>query len=377
MIRKSLTCSVASFAGTLLLAGCSDSAGSKPDAGTDPLGDAGTAATAFDSGTELRVTVPESGRVFVKLNPPTVVAVGPDPKASLAWDVAFEGFDVFTNSGVSGSGQAGAFGPLDAITFLGDTAPSTPFVFPDNPGGAFLDWYAYEGSPAHALWSRYHVVGVKDGARLWKVQILTYYGQRDGASISGLYKIRYAELTATGASATEELTNLDATAGGAQALPTAPSECLDLASGARSMLTPEAARASSAWHLCFRRQSIGVNGEIGGPRGIGAVDLGADKVSSKTLDAVKASTAESEKPRFDAVTAASFDGKVFRGDRVVSGFEDAWIDRSVAPIKPANAAWLVVSADGQQKVLLGFGAYENSTTKSPGTVVMRIKPVKG
>jgi len=377
MIRKSLACAAASFAVTTLLTGCSDSAGSKPDAGTDPLGDAGPAATAFDSGAELRVTVPERGRVFVKLNPPAVVAMGGEPKTSPAWDIAFEGFDVFTNSGVSGSGHAGALGPLDAITFLGDTAPSTPFLSPDKSGGAFLDWYAYEGSPTHALWSRYHVVGVKDGARLWKVQILTYYGQRDGAFISALYKIRYAELTGASASATQELANLDGTAGGAQALPTTPSECLDLASGARTTLTPEAARASSAWHLCFRRQSISVNGEIGGPRGIVAVDLGAENVSRDTIDAIKSLTAESEKPKFDAATVASFDGKVFRGDRVVSGFGDAWTDRTASTIKPANAAWLVVSADGKQKVLVGFEAFENPTTKSPGTVVMRIKPVKG
>ena len=374
---RSLACASNFVVVTLLLAACSDSAGSTSNAQAAPAGDAGVDESAFDSGTELRVPIPESGRVFVKLNPPAVVAIASDPKGSRDWDVAFESFDVFTNSGVSGSGQAGAFGPLDAITFIGDTAPATPFLSPDRAGGAFLDWYEYEGPPTHALWSRYHVLGVKDGARLWKIQILTYYGQRDRASIGGLYKIRYAEVSAAGSETTQELTNIDGTAGGAQASASTPSECLDLGSGARSMLTPDAARASSAWHLCFRRQSISVNGEAGGPRGAGAVDLDADKTASETIDAIKALTSDSEKSRFDAASFASFDGKVLRGDRVVSGFGDAWIDHKASPIKPAYAAWLVASADGKQKFLLGFGAFQNATTKSPGTVVMRIKPVKG
>lgn len=362
---------------TALIAACSDTAGSKSNGGAAAPADAGPDSSAFDSGSELRVLVPDAGRVYVKLNPAAVATSGTDPKASLDWDLAFEGFDVFTNSGVSGSGQGGAFGPLDAITFLGDTAPSVPFLSPDKSGGAFLDWYKYEGAPTHALWSRYHVFGVKDGMRLWKVQILTYYGERDGASIAGLYKIRYAELMPSGAGPLQELTNLDGTAGGAQAPSTTPSECLDLGSGARMMLTPDAARAASAWHLCFRRQSISVNGESGGPRGIGAVDLTADKVPGETIDAVKALTGDSEKSTFDVVNAGAFDGRVFRGDRIVSGFGDGWIDRKTSPLGPGNAAWIVVSADGKQKFLLGFRAFENPTTKSPGTVVMRIKPVKG
>jgi hypothetical protein len=371
-MKRRLGSCLAAF--SALLFACSDSAGPKANAASSSV-DAGLDGPAFTSGTELRVSVPETGRAFVKLSPPSVVTVA-DPKASPEWDLAFEGLDVFTNSGPSGSGQGASFGPLDAITFIGDAAPQVPFLSPDKTGGAFVDWYKYEGAPSHALWSRYHVFGVKDGARLWKVQILTYYGQRDGASISGLYKIRYAEITGGTASAVQEV-NLDATAGGAQAAPTTPSECIDLGSGARTMLTPEAARTSNAWHLCFRRQTISVNGELGGPRGVGAVDLEADKVAAETIDALKALTGDTERARFDAVTAASFDGKTFRGDRVISGFGDSWMNTKVSPIEPAYSAWLVVSASGKEKFLVGFSSFESPTTKSPGTVVMRVKPVKG
>lgn len=363
----------AAFAASFLFA-CSDEAGSKPDAGA-PGADGGSGTAAFDRGTELRIPVPDSGRVYVKLATPAIVTPGGDPKTSTDWDAAFEGFDVFTNSGVSGSGKGASFGPLDAITFIGDSAPQVPFLTQDKAGGAFLEWYAYEGS-SHALWSRYHVYGVRDGSRLWKVQILTYYGQRDGAAVSALYKIRYAELTSDGSGTTQEMADLDGTAGGLTASASAPSECVDLSSGARTMLTPDAARASTAWHLCFRRDSISVNGEIGGPRGITAVDLDADKTAGETAVDLKAKTADSERAAFDAVATASFDGKTFRGDRVVSAFSDKWIDPARSLLAPANAAWLVQDAAGTQKFLLGFTSFQSPTSKSPGTVVVRVKPVK-
>jgi hypothetical protein len=369
---------MAAFAASCLVAACSDEAGSKPDAGAAGMnGDAGAAA--FDTGTELRIPVPESGRVYVKLATPAIVTPGGDPRTSTDWDIAFEGFDVFTNGGGSGSGKGAGFGPLDAITFIEATAPQAPFLTQDKAGGAFRDWYSYEGA-AHALWSRYHVYGVRDGSRLWKAQILAYYGQRDGAAVAALYKIRYAELTsgASGASgATKELSDLDGTAGGLAASTSAPSECLDLGTGARMALAPDAARTSTVWHLCFRRDSISVNGGIGGPRGVNAVDLDADKTAGETADGVKAKTADSEKAAFDAALAASFDGKTFRGDRVVSAFSDTWIDATKSPLAPANAAWLVQDAAGTQKFLLGFTSFQSPTSKSPGTVVVRVKPVKG
>ena len=366
---------MSAIAASLVAVGCSDSASAKPDAGTSASGRDPDAAS-FDTGTELRVVVPEAGRVYVKLGSPAVVTPSGDPKASLDWDLAFEGFDVFTNGGVSGSGKAAAFGPLDAITFVGQAAPQVPFLTEDKAGGAFRDWYLYEGE-THALWSRYHVYGVRDGERLWKVQILSYYGQRDGAAVAALYRLRYAELTAGADGVTRELTDIDGTAGGISAPEDAPSECLDLGSGARTMLTPEAARASGAWHLCFRRDAISVNGETGGPRGTGAVDLAADAIAGESAADVKARTADGEKPAFEGVALAAFDGKTFRGDRVVSAFSDKWVDVEASPLAPAYAAWLVQDASGTQKFLLGFTSFQAPTSKSPGTVVVRVKPVKG
>jgi hypothetical protein len=349
----------------LALAACTDSAAREAE---PAQADAGGAA--FDSGKELSVTVPETGRMHVTLDPPAIV------DAAAAWDLAFEGYDVFTNGGASGSASAAAFGPLDAITFIGERPPEVPFLTSDRTGGAFLDWYEYSGAPAHALYSRFHVVGLRDGSRLFKVQVLGYYGKRDGAAVPALYSVRYAEIGASGAGPVQEVELLDGTAGGPGGSPATPSECLDLGTGARSMKTPDEARASSDWHLCFRRDAISVNGERGGPRGISAVDLDADETKGETLDQVQARTPDSERARFESVTAASFDGKTFRGDRIVSVFGDSWIDRTASPPKPAYAAWLAQTADGTRKVLVGFVRFEGATSMSPGTVVLRAKLVR-
>ncbi|WP_394826464.1 HmuY family protein [Pendulispora albinea] len=350
---------------------CSDGSSAKPG-----KGDAGGDPDPFATGTELRFDVPERGRVFVRLNAPGVVNVAGDPRASGEWDLAFEGFEVFTNSGPSGAGKGGAFGPLEAASYNENPPPAIPRITADTTGGAFLRWYAYDGE-AHKLYSRFHVLGIQDGARRWKVQVQTYYGERQGAPISALYRIRAAELFADRAGNAVEIADLDGTAGDASADPSTPSECLDLGTGARTMLTPAAARTSPAWHLCFRRDAISVNGELGGPRGVGAIDFDGAKTAGETLQQVMTRTEAGEKARFDAITYASFESKNPRGDRIVSAFGDTWLDPASATRTPAPGAWVVSSASGAQKYFLGFTGFEHATAKSPGTVVVRIKPFKG
>ena len=101
---------ITALAVSLVFVACSDEAGPGSKAAVEGPGadasDGGADASVFDSGTELRVPVPDSGRVYVKLAPPSIVTPAGDPKASREWDLAFEGFDVFTNSGVSGGGSA-------------------------------------------------------------------------------------------------------------------------------------------------------------------------------------------------------------------------------------------------------------------------------
>jgi len=143
-----------------------------------------------------------------------------------------------------------------------------------------------------------------------------------------------------------------------------------------TQLPPAEARSSVEWDLCFRRDSISVNGEVGGPRGVGAIDLQAAETSTEQLPAVQKETADSTLARFSEVTRASFSGLRFRGDHVVSAFETgAWLE-AVSPPAPARAAWLVREASGERQFLVAFSSFRQPTASSPGTVVTHIKPVK-
>jgi hypothetical protein len=373
-----LTKLTAIFLTAALAPACSDSAATKATPGTSADTDAGAdGGDTFTSSEQLTVAVPATGRVFVKLASPPAVVTPVDPKTDKTWDLAFEGLDVFTNGGPSGPGNAAAFGPEESIVFLGETAPTPPFLSADTTGGAFIRWWYYGGAAAnHALYTRFHVYGIQDGAKQYKIQVLDYYGLRNGAPTSALYRVRWAEVTATGSGPVHELADLDGTAGGTTAMPTAKSECLDLGTSARVMLTPAEARGSSAWHLCFRREDISVNGEVGGPRGVGAVDLDAASSPTEKLSDVVQKTPESEQAHFDGVNAASLAGQPFRGDRVVSAFGTLWLELGANPVAPSKTAWLVQGANGTSKYLVGFARFDGATATSPGTIAMRVKSVK-
>jgi len=350
---------------------CSNSSGNP--AGPGPADSGADDPSVYDSTTVLEVPVPDSGRVFVQLAKPALVTPS-QPADSREWDLAFEGYDVFSNSGPSGSGQGAAFGQLDVSDLREATVPEVPFLSPDKAGGAFVDWYAYDGS-SHALYSRFHVYGIERGNLLWKVQIASYYSEQDNAPVSGRYRIRYAAL-GDNVGETQDV-QVDGTAGGITGTASAPSGCLDLESGTVSQLTPVAARISQDWDLCFRRDSISVNGEVGGPRGVGAADLQASETSGETLAGIRAQSEADALTRFEAVSASSFEGAQFRGDHVVSAFETGvWVVPESSPKEPARAAWLVKAAAGEQKFLVAFSAFREPTTSSPGTVVLHVKPVK-
>lgn len=359
-----------------LLVGCSeathgtqspDPGGAVDDGGVD-LGDAGA---------PLSVDVPAKGRAFVELKTPALVSPPDEGAASTGWDLAFQAFDVFTNSGPSGPGDGGGFGPLDPPVFLSEAMPEIPFITQDETGGAFFGWYFYDGD-AHALWSRYHLYGVRDGDRLWKVQIVGYYGEEQGAPVSARYQLRYAEVGQTGAGATTTLTDVDGAAGGPTAPADAPSECVDLGTGQRRSFTPDQAHDAMDWHLCFRRDAISVNGERGGPRGVVAVDLDGARTAAETLAEVQAKTPDAELARFDAIGIAEItDAKLaYHGDRIVSVFSDQWIEPGSRPPLLAPATWLVVAADGASNFLVAFERLEDPTGDSPGKVGLRVRPVK-
>jgi hypothetical protein len=367
--------------------GSSGSSGvtSKPEGGeTSPQsstssGAGGAPSDEFSMEKELLIDVAVNHPTLVQLSTASELPVTGDYQAASDWDLAFQGWDIFTNGGVSGAGKGSAFGPLPFTHFLAAENPTdVPFLIEDKAAGAFRDWYAYD-EKWHTLYSRFHAYGVRRGDRVFKVQLLGYYGEVQGAPISALYQLRYAEVTPSANGSRVVVKNLDATAGGLGGDANAPSACLTLGTGEQQSLTPKAALESPSWDLCFRRDSVSVNGGLGGPGGVTAVDLDAAETEGETLDAIKVLTPEAKEASFDAVSFATLTapGLQYRGDRVVSAFTDAWVDSSPEPPTLSHdSTWLVIGADGKSRYLLGFMALESSTAEAAGAVVMRIQQVR-
>lgn len=362
------TLSFAFMIPAMTLGGCDESTAKDPnaDAGTDG------GVVDFSSGTELSVPVAADARTYVRLEEPALVDA--ETGTSKDWDLAFVGYNVYTNSGPSGPGQAAAFGPLDTVTFMLDEAPQAPFMAQDKTGGAFLGWYFYDGG-THYLYSRFHTFGVRDGEKLWKVQLLTFYGERNGGPVSALYKLRYAQLSPT-PGPTQTIT-LDGVAGGSSAPPNEPSGCIDLETGVQVLHTPVEASTVNDWHICARRDVVSVNGGVSGPRGATSADLDAAKSTSETLGELKGLTEQSTQAAFEAVTAESFRNVQFLVDGPVSAFRDLWIDKTSAPPIAGYGAWVVKSAKSEQLYLIAFPEFVDSTATSPTQVQLFVKKISG
>lgn len=338
--------------------------------GSEPVDSVGEPTPPPDpaNGIALSVDVGASERVFVDLAGPKVVSA-----ASAVWDIAFEGYEIFTNGGVSGTGAAAAFGPLGAPVFLSDTAPEMP-LSEDEAGGAFLRWYAYDSSE-HVLLSRFHTYGIRDGGSFYKVQITSYYGLENGALASARYQLRTGTVGPGGAGTTRTIAGLNASGTDSGA-----SECLNLESGVRTALTVEEAMLDDQWHLCFRRDAISVNGGAAGPRGVEGVDLDRDATSSEELASLRERTAESEALRFEGVGYAELSDAAlpWQLDRVVSAFTTGrWVVTDSDPPQPIDdAVWLVAGDDGASHYFVRFERFVGATLEAPGRVELRVKAVK-
>jgi hypothetical protein len=324
----------------------------------------------------LNVEVGATRATYVDLGVPAVVEIA-DPKSSLAWDLAFIGYDVLTNGGLSGPGSGWAFGPLPVSFFAFPDEPvEVPFRILDGAGGTFLGWYAYDGT-THTVYSRYHVYGLRSEDKLYKLQLLGYYGDVEGAPVSALYRLRYAEVTPDGVGETVEVVDVNGTLDGETAGPDVPGGCLTLATGETALLSPNEAAESLAWDVCFRREAISVNGEIGGPGDVLGVDLHALEAETETLAKIKTRTAASELTRFDAVDyeALTAPDLEYRGDFVTSAFTNKWVDRSLDPPAPKpSLAFLVTGADGTSHYLIAFNGFDGADAAAPGSVRLASMP---
>jgi hypothetical protein len=322
----------------------------------------------------LRVTLGPDSRTFVELASPSEVMVTSNGERSIAWDLAFQGREVLTNGGISGPGSGGAFGPLSAPTYLSDTAPQVPLLLSDRAGGAFIDWYYYGG--AHQLFSRYHVYGLKDGDRYFKLQVLGYYGGPLGAPVAATYHVRYAEVDASGVGETREVRSIDATAGGSESSEEAPSACLNLDTERLTPLTPAEATDADDWHLCFRREAIAVNGGLSGPRGVTAVDLQGSLTADETEAQIVARSAESELATFDGAEWEELLAAEYQADGAVTAFGRRWLEPGSEPLSVSDAAWLVLGADGSGKFLLRFSDLSADPEQGAAELTLEAKSVR-
>lgn len=327
-------------------------------------------------GAALVVEVRGDTPTYVELLTPSELETEADEPPS-KWDLVFRGLQIFTNGGSSGKGVGAAFGPGDPLDFLFTDAPDVPFLRSDRAGGAFLNWYVYQGA-GHSLWSRAHVYGVMSGERYWKLQILGYYGERLGAPTSALYQLRYASVGQGQAGDTVAVEDLDAIAGGTIEDEAEPSGCLNLDTGERLALTPNEASERDDWHLCFRRDAVSVNNAPSGPGDVVAVDLDADETAGESIEQVQALTADGVEPRFDAVDYAevSDPGLDYIEDGIVSAFGDRWYDREGDRIIPVEGSWFVRSADARHYYLVIFRSIEALPKAAGYRIEMRVREVE-
>jgi hypothetical protein len=299
------------------------------------------------------------------------LAILPQPNvSSLDWDIRFvQGYNLLTNSGPSGKGRGGAVGPLDSLQFIFDTAPPASPT-PDRAAGTLTNWFTFTEA---GVTSRYHIYGVRTEQGLYKVQVLSYHSTLDEESTSGYYRIRYASLSADAAGETQELAEVDASAGGVSPTADAKGACLQFADGTLSAKAPAEWSTQKDWDLCFRRTSVVSNGGFNGP---GSVEV-ADLDTSRSFDEAQPRTPETELKRFESVSFADFSHAIFRPDNAVdSSIGQRWLSNSGPPVELTDGIWLVQGADAVSLFLLLVESAKDSRADTPGRVTLRVKPVK-
>jgi hypothetical protein len=120
------------------------------------------------------------------------------PGSAASWDVAFQGWNILSNGGVSGSGtvkgvvdNATAFAAIDVP--YAQTVPPQAYRA-DLFSGAFANspWYRYNITGAdNQIWPLFNVYLVRRGTAVYKVQLTGYYS---AAGAPRNITVRYAHL---------------------------------------------------------------------------------------------------------------------------------------------------------------------------------------
>jgi hypothetical protein len=175
-----------------------------------------------------------------------------------------------------------------------------------------------------------------------------------------------------------ELVEIDATSGGDSTDDQQVSACLDLDRQSVTPLTPDEAASSEAWHVCFRREGVAVNGGLSGPRGVEAVDLQGDLTAIETEDEIQARTEDSELPLFEDADYATLtaDTLSWATDGVTTAFARRWLEPGTDPVELSDTVWLVLAADGASKYLMKFESLTGDLGNDTATLSLRAKAVR-
>jgi hypothetical protein len=145
-----------------------------------------TAEAAFEP--TQTATLDASSPVTLDLN------TGSTAPADGEWDLSLEGFTLRLNSGVSGSGAAGATPSPESFAAVTTAAVDSRAYQVDAFGGVFEThpWYKYNLTGENIIHPTFDVYLVKRGADVYKVQLVDYYS---AAGEPRNISFRYAKLT--------------------------------------------------------------------------------------------------------------------------------------------------------------------------------------
>jgi hypothetical protein len=111
------------------------------------------------------------------------------------WDIAFEGYTIRINGGVSGNGGAGAVLGDESFTAMTDASDAPATVYAGDAFGGVFDehpWYRYNLQNDHQIYPTFDVYLIRRGDDVYKVQLVSYYGPTgDTRQIT----FRYARIT--------------------------------------------------------------------------------------------------------------------------------------------------------------------------------------
>lgn len=152
-----------------------------------------TGATAFADSKDLYTITLGAAGGLACLDVDTLAEVSCD--LSTDWDVKLliqgRTWAIYSNGGVSGSGEGAAFGSMDAATAASFTSGNqVPTWTSDSQGGVFSDhpWYAYNLQGNNRLWPNYKVYLIDVAGIIYRLQVLSYY---NAAGSSAFLTVRY------------------------------------------------------------------------------------------------------------------------------------------------------------------------------------------